>query len=152
MLTSDRVQIVFLHLSLSPNIFLSCPSNVETNDYLLLQCPVVKKLWVNLLLLVNLSWVFPKSVASLISKWSAPHLDPKASQLWKLFVHALLWMVGEKGIDGSLITRVEMYNLYGFFSFYVCCRAKSSSVFAMYSVDSFMINLGAILLPRKIVP
>lgn len=120
---------------------------------LLLHCHVVKKMWENLLGLVNLSWVFPKSVAPLINQWSAPHLGPNAEQLWKLSIHALLWVVwrvrNRRIFDNQ---NGDFHSIWDSFLFTFCCWAKSSRLFAIYSVDSFMSNLGALLLPQEIAP
>lgn len=146
----------FLMVKVPPPFFLSkylCSVlfDSEPNVYLFFYSLVVKRTWENLLWLVNLRWVVPKSVSLLITQWRAPHLRPKAKK--NCFCQSTL-LFGSFSVYGNgwyLISRVETFILFGTFLFTLCCWAKTNPLFSMYPVDSLS-NLGAFLLPREMVP
>lgn len=104
---------------------------------------------VNLLRLVNLSWVFPKSVVPDIPMECPP---PRSKSIPVLkVVHPRPSLDGLERKKQRFFDNQSGYvqSLWDSFIFMLSCWAKSSPFLLC---NSFMSNLEAIFLPREIVP
>lgn len=92
-LTANRLQIINLHRSLSPKVCVMCYRGPETNDHLLVHCPLVATLWKRILYMVHLHWVSPETIVHFIFQWKANHLSGIIRPLWNLCLHRLMWTI-----------------------------------------------------------
>ena len=80
MLTLDRLQIRGLQLS---NYYFLCGYEEENVNRILIHCIVVRALWDIVLGLVDVKWVFPKTVKEVLTSWKGPFVGKKMKKVWK---------------------------------------------------------------------
>lgn len=68
-----------------------CKVEVETINHVLLLCPLIWKLWSELVNWWEVQWVTPGSVVSLLNWWSGMKLRKKEFNIWKVVPLAMLW-------------------------------------------------------------
>ncbi|XP_028054783.1 uncharacterized protein LOC114258977 [Camellia sinensis] len=117
-----------------------CDSEAETSEHVLLFCPVVWKVWSNLLKWWGIQWVIPRcngSVEGLLNWWDGFKFKKFFWLMWKSIPLALMWTIWKsrnecvfKGVQPQLkeLCKVSLW-------------AKYHSPKCVYSVHDLVSNL-----------
>lgn len=115
-LSQDFFQRLHHNIALSPLSCVLCFANSEYNDHLFIRGPFSWLLWGKLFKLINLCWVIPFDIPSLISLWRAFPLPPKPRKLWNLCLHALLWSIWKERTKRLFVDIFgDIYSVWDYF-------------------------------------
>lgn len=146
----DFFQHLHPDIVLSPQICVLCFPNLEWNNDLLVHCPSSWLLWEILFNLINLYWVVPIDVSSLVFQWRALHLPSKTQKLWNLCLHALLWSIWKEKTELFDDSFRDMPFVWYHFLFLVVSWAKLHCTFSRILFVSFTCNMRSLLLLQEI--
>ena len=65
----------------------------ESEDHLLLYCPIACELWLLVFCLFGIHWVMPQKVIELFESWQGRFGRHRNIELWKIVPHCLLWCI-----------------------------------------------------------
>ena len=114
-LTLDRLQIRGLQL---PNYCFLCGCEEENVNHILIHCIVVKTLWDIVLGLVDVKWVFPKTVKEVLTSWKGPFVGKRRKKVWKSIPLCIFWTVWKE--RNRLAFRGGVLNIQKLKNFFVC--------------------------------
>ena len=112
-LTLDNLM---LHGHTLANCCCKCCCNEEFVDHLLISCLVAHSLWMYMLLLFEIDWVMPGSIADLFFCWYH-WLGKHNSDIWNLVLGCLMWTIwieqnwrSLEDIEKSLAQLLDLYQ------------------------------------------
>ena len=114
-LTLDRLQIRELQL---PNCCFLRGCEEENVNHILIHCIVVRALWDIVLGLVDVKWVFPKTVKEVLTSWKGPFVGKKRKKVWKSIPLCIFWTVWKE--RNRLAFRGGVLNIQKLKNFFVC--------------------------------
>ena len=77
----------------SPFNMFMCKSNGELINHLLLNCPIVYKLWSMEFTLFGIYWAMPKTLVELLACWQGNFGHHRNGVIWMAVPYCLMWCI-----------------------------------------------------------
>lgn len=123
-------------------VCLLCKTEEESMNHLLLSCPVVWKLWSDMVKWWDLVWVVPGSIEALLHWWAGFKLKKVIQPMWKVVLVAVMWSIWkvrneclfhQKSVDGLDLAELVKVR--------IALWCKHSYGGLQYSVEEIVYNL-----------
>ncbi|XP_028061353.1 uncharacterized protein LOC114264834 [Camellia sinensis] len=127
------------------SLCLMCKVEEETTNHVLLSCPLVWKVWTDILKWWDLVWVLPGSVKVLLNWWAGFKFKKVVQKMWKSVPLAVMWSIwkvkNECLFHGKSVDVLELSELV---KVRVALWVKHSTTDLQYSVEDTVNNLNRI--------
>ncbi|RVX21022.1 hypothetical protein VitviT2T_011245 [Vitis vinifera] len=114
-LTLDRLQRRGLQL---PNRRFLCGCEEESVNHILIHCTVVRVLWDIVFGLVDVKWVFPKTVKDVLVSWRGSFVGKKRKKIWEATPLCIFWTVWKE--RNRIAFREGVLNVQKLKNIFVC--------------------------------
>ena len=95
-----------------------CGCEEENVNHILIHCMMVRALWDIVIGLVDVKWVFPKTVKEVLTSWRGPFVGKKRKKVWKSILLCIFWTLWKK--RNRLAFRGGMLNIQKLKNFFAC--------------------------------
>ncbi|KAG2688943.1 hypothetical protein I3760_09G116800 [Carya illinoinensis] len=117
-----------------------CRSEGESVDHLLLHCDMVRALWNEVFLRLDIAWVMPKTVEMALASWSNIRGSKPIKVIWKMIPLCIMWVVWQERNERTFEDRARSVEELKLLFFITLCNWAIAVDFNGKAMHDFLIS------------